>query len=155
MSNKFPLMLSPCPGIGHPFTPNLSSFIVDIVARQKLAWDVSDANFLLKQLPSCRQNAIMSLSRWAADGTIAEWIGPRWPRTLLHGMGYGAVRARIWGTIGAPFVWDKERRFKIRAELDAAFFHLYGVGAMMSITLWTASEHSVATIPSASPGQKR
>ena len=30
---------------------------------------------------------------------------------------------------GAPFVWDEERRFKIRAELDAAFFHLYGVDA--------------------------
>ena len=28
---------------------------------------------------------------------------------------------------GAPFVWDEDRRFKIRAELDAAFFHLYGV----------------------------
>jgi hypothetical protein len=24
-------------------------------------------------------------------------------------------------------VWDEERRFKIRAELDAAFFHLYGI----------------------------
>jgi len=26
-----------------------------------------------------------------------------------------------------PFRWDDERRLKIRCELDAAFFHLYGV----------------------------
>jgi hypothetical protein len=24
-------------------------------------------------------------------------------------------------------VWDEERRFQLRCELDAAFFHLYGV----------------------------
>ena len=26
-----------------------------------------------------------------------------------------------------PFRWDVERRFLIRCELDAAFFHLYGI----------------------------
>ena len=26
-----------------------------------------------------------------------------------------------------PFEWNGERRFDIRAELDAAFFHLYGI----------------------------
>ena len=26
-----------------------------------------------------------------------------------------------------PFRWDEERRFPMRAELDAAFFHLYGI----------------------------
>jgi hypothetical protein len=29
------------------------------------------------------------------------------------------------GYAGPPFVWDEERRFLLRAELDAAFFHLY------------------------------
>ena len=27
----------------------------------------------------------------------------------------------------SPFRWDPERRFVIRCELDAAFFHLYGI----------------------------
>jgi len=27
----------------------------------------------------------------------------------------------------SPFPWDDERRFLIRCELDAAFFHLYGL----------------------------
>jgi hypothetical protein len=28
---------------------------------------------------------------------------------------------------GAPFIWDENRRTSIRAELDAAYFHLYGL----------------------------
>jgi hypothetical protein len=28
---------------------------------------------------------------------------------------------------GPPFVWDPARRFQLRCDLDAAFFHLYGI----------------------------
>jgi len=28
---------------------------------------------------------------------------------------------------GEPFGWKPERRFQLRCELDAAFFHLYGL----------------------------
>ncbi|NLX27083.1 MAG: class I SAM-dependent DNA methyltransferase, partial [Lentisphaerae bacterium] len=31
------------------------------------------------------------------------------------------------GYNGPPFIWNEERRFEIRCELDAAFFHLYGI----------------------------
>src|SRR5207249_3242045 len=31
------------------------------------------------------------------------------------------------GYIGDPFGWDQERRFFLRCELDAAFFHQYGI----------------------------
>jgi hypothetical protein len=34
--------------------------------------------------------------------------------------------ARDLGDNGTPFQWEEERRFGMRAELDAAFFHLYG-----------------------------
>jgi len=33
--------------------------------------------------------------------------------------------ARDCGWAGPPFYWDEERRFLLRCELDAAFFHLY------------------------------
>jgi len=36
--------------------------------------------------------------------------------------------ARDCGYEGPPFRWDEERRFQLRCELDAAFFHLYGIG---------------------------
>ena len=35
--------------------------------------------------------------------------------------------ARDLGDDGPPFRWDEERRFVMRAELDAAYFHLYGI----------------------------
>jgi hypothetical protein len=35
--------------------------------------------------------------------------------------------ARDVGLATPPFRWDDERRFLIRCELDAAFFHLYGI----------------------------
>ncbi len=35
--------------------------------------------------------------------------------------------ARDCGYSGPPFRWDEERRFSLRCELDAAFFHLYGI----------------------------
>jgi hypothetical protein len=35
--------------------------------------------------------------------------------------------ARDCGYDGPPFRWDNERRFLIRCELDAAYFHLYGI----------------------------
>jgi hypothetical protein len=35
--------------------------------------------------------------------------------------------ARDLGDEGPPFRWDDERRTMLRAELDAAYFHLYGL----------------------------
>lgn len=36
--------------------------------------------------------------------------------------------ARDLGYEGAPFAWDPERRFQLRCELDALYFHLYQIG---------------------------
>ena len=35
--------------------------------------------------------------------------------------------AQDCGFNGPPFRWDEARRFLLRCELDAAFFHLYGI----------------------------
>ena len=35
--------------------------------------------------------------------------------------------ARDLGDEGEPFRWDEERRARLRAELDAFFFRLYGI----------------------------
>jgi hypothetical protein len=31
------------------------------------------------------------------------------------------------GNVRPPFVWDEDRRLRLRAKLDAVFFHLYGI----------------------------
>jgi hypothetical protein len=33
------------------------------------------------------------------------------------------------GKVKPPFVWDDDRRLKLRAKLDAVYFHLYGVAS--------------------------
>ncbi len=35
--------------------------------------------------------------------------------------------AQDCGYNGPPFRWDEERRFLLRCELDATYFHLYGI----------------------------
>jgi hypothetical protein len=46
----------------------------------------------------------------------------RW--TFSH---YGTLFAHDVDYSGPPFRWDPERRFLLRCEIDAAFFHLYGI----------------------------
>jgi hypothetical protein len=103
----------------------LNSFVLDYVARTS----VGGANlnfFLLKQLPVPPPDTFEQRCAWSTDITLAEWIFPR----VLE-LTYTAVDmepfARDLGYQGPPFVWDDERRFWIRAELDAGFFHVYGV----------------------------
>ncbi|MCY3999471.1 MAG: hypothetical protein OXF84_01515 [Bacteroidetes bacterium] len=43
--------------------------------------------------------------------------------SLADGMGYISES----GEVQPPFVWDPQQRLNLRAKLDAAFFHLYGV----------------------------
>ncbi len=51
---------------------------------------------------------------------------PPRPRTRLHRLRYDPL-ARDLGDEGEPFRWNEDRRAQLRAELDAYFFHLYGI----------------------------
>jgi hypothetical protein len=60
--------------------------------------------------------------------TTADWIKPR-VLELVYTSHSLEPFARDLGYTGKPFAWEPERRFALRCELDAAFFHLYGIGA--------------------------
>jgi hypothetical protein len=102
---------------------NLSSFVLDYAARQKFA-GTSMAYFVLKQLPILPPNIYDEPTRWLGNAALAAWI-----RARVLELSYTAwdmeAFARDLGDGGAPFRWDEERRTLIRAEVDAAFFHLY------------------------------
>lgn len=49
------------------------------------------------------------------------------PRTYPYTAWDLAPFAQDLGWVGPPFRWNVERRVLLRAELDAAFFHLYGL----------------------------
>lgn len=54
------------------------------------------------------------------------WVRPRILELSYTAFDIEPFAADI-GDGGPPFRWDEARRFAMRAELDAAFFHLYGI----------------------------
>ncbi len=104
----------------------LNAFIFDYIARQKVA-NTSFTFFYLKQLPLLPPSVVTSPARWHPNASVASWLVPR-VLELTYTAHDLAPFARDLGYNGPPFVWDEERRFLLRAELDAAFFHLYGIG---------------------------
>lgn len=104
---------------------NLCSFVLDYCARQKMAGTHLTYGYL-NQLPVLPPEAYEQKCPWDAECKLNEWVTPR---TLE--LSYTAYDmedlARDHGDDGPPFRWDEERRFSVRAELDAAYFHLYSV----------------------------
>ncbi|WP_260478442.1 Eco57I restriction-modification methylase domain-containing protein [Nonomuraea sp. WAC 01424] len=104
---------------------NLSSFVLDYISRQKLT-GTSMAFFILKQLPVVPPERYSRPVEWLRGASLANWVEMR-ALELTYTAWDMELFARELGDVGPPFVWNDERRFSIRAELDAAYFHLYGV----------------------------
>lgn len=126
VGHKFPLVLSEQrPTLLASFYADLCSYALDYAARQKVG-GTSLTYFILKQLPVFPPIAYEERAVWSKATTVEAWILPRvleltytaWDlESFAHDVGYD----------GPPFRWDPERRFLLRCELDAAFFHLYGI----------------------------
>jgi len=101
---------------------NFCAIAFDFVVRQKLG-GVNLLYFIAKQLPVMAPGRFENVHLWTG-GNGRDWI---WPRVLE--LEYTAWDLRPFavdcGWSGPPFRWDVERRFLLRCELDAAFFHLY------------------------------
>ncbi|MFE7113866.1 Eco57I restriction-modification methylase domain-containing protein [Streptomyces sp. NPDC057654] len=95
---------------------NSISMALDYVLRQKLG-GTNLSNFLFEQLP------------FIAPEIIAKHVGSLTPRILelTYTTTDMTAFARDIGDTGIPFRWDEDRRTIIRVELDALFFHLYGI----------------------------
>jgi hypothetical protein len=105
---------------------NLNAVVIDFVTRNKIGGQ--NLNFFaVKQLPVLPPAVFVRHCPWHASATLADWI---WPRVLelVYTAWDMELFARDMGDAGPPFRWDIERRARIRAELDAAFFVLYGLG---------------------------
>ncbi|MCX7623944.1 MAG: SAM-dependent methyltransferase [Thermomicrobium sp.] len=104
---------------------NLNSLVLDFVARQKLV--STDLTYtVMKQLPILPPAAYDQPCPWSPGETVAAWLRPR-VLELVYTAWDLAPFARDLGDDGPPFRWDAERRAQLRAELDAAFFLLYGL----------------------------
>jgi hypothetical protein len=118
-------LLALAPRGGWLLQANLSAFIFDYCARQKSA-GTHLKYFLMKQLPVLPPDTYDQPTPWAPAQSLAAWIEPRVLELSYTARDMDGF-ARDLGDTGPPFVWDEDRRFAIRAELDAAYFHLYDV----------------------------
>lgn len=125
VGNKFPLVFPRKPAHGVFLHAVWSSLAFDYVARQKLS-GTGMTYFIVKQI-SCPPPAVIDESvGWCPERTLSEWITP-----YVLELSYTSWRLRPYaqemGDHGAPFHWNPERRSLLRADLDAAFLHVYGL----------------------------
>lgn len=124
--NTFFLMFSNDNGKGLPLLmANDNSMVFDYFARQKIGGTHATYGFF-QQLPVLPPQTYETGCAWSLDTKLADWLRPR----VLE-LTYTAWDLKPFaednGFDGPPFRWDEERRFLLRCELDAAFFHLYGI----------------------------
>lgn len=103
----------------------LDSTVADYAARQKVGGTHLKYH-MFKQLAVLPPSLYSSSSFWSPDMTTSDWVFPR-VLELSYTAWDLAPLAKDCGYDGPPFRWDEERRFLLRCELDAGFFHLYGV----------------------------
>jgi hypothetical protein len=126
VGNKFPLILSAqSPRQVALLCASLTSFALDFAARQKVGGTTLNF-FLVEQFPVLPPATYDRAVPWDRSQTVGGWLTPR-VLELTYAARDLAGFAKDLGYDGPPFRWDEERRAHLRAELDACFFHLYGM----------------------------
>ncbi|MEU8506284.1 hypothetical protein AB0C40_16500 [Streptomyces brevispora] len=80
----------------------------------------------LEQLPVLAPSEYAQPVTWLGGEPPESWIRDRVLELTYTSYEMGPWAKRL-GDNGAPFIWDEDRRFLMRAELDAAYFHLYDI----------------------------
>lgn len=104
---------------------NFCSFIFDYYVRQFVG-GLHLSDFIMYQMPVLSPSIYSNLSPWSDKESLLWWIKSRVLELTYTAFDLEGF-ARDVGYEGPPFVWDDERRFRLRCELDAAYFHLYGI----------------------------
>jgi hypothetical protein len=111
------------PSKASAFIGCLNSFALDYCARQSVGGSHLTYSYL-KQFPMPNPSTLGLRAPWDSERSIEEWFFARVAELVYTAWDHERF-LRDGGNSWSPFVWDEERRFLIRAELDAAFFHLY------------------------------
>ncbi|WP_440081593.1 Eco57I restriction-modification methylase domain-containing protein [Streptosporangium sp. LJ11] len=102
-----------------------NTFVYDYCLRNALS-QPSVPQGTSEQLPIPKPETFFSSSPWQKSLTLQKWILSRFIELTYTGWILEDF-AKELEYDGAPFIWDEERRVLLRAELDAAFFHLYEI----------------------------
>lgn len=104
---------------------NIASLAFDFCARQKVG-GTNLKYFVMRQLPVVPPATFMESAMWQRSQVLGHWVTQRAIELSFTARDLEPF-ARDLNYQGRPFRWDATRRSILRAELDAAFFHLYGV----------------------------
>ena len=102
---------------------NVNSLPLDWVARASIG-GVNMSYFIVKQLPILPPEAYIEES--PPGPAWVELVVPRVLELTYTAWDLQAF-AEDLGYEGEPFVWDEERRHKLKSELDAIYAHMYGL----------------------------
>lgn len=123
VGDKYLLMLIDSADAASFLVGLFNSLVFDYCARQKVG-GTNLKFFTMKQLPVLPPGIFAQPCPWNAALSVGEFVRLR-VLELTYTAWDLAPFARDLGYDGPPFRFDPERRFALRCELDAAFFHLY------------------------------
>ena len=108
---------------------NLNAYVYDYVARQKVGNNHLNF-FIVEQLPTLPPDTYADKCPWSKKETLEQWVSERVLKLscTAEDMIPLAKACGFKGSRGdGVHIWKEPERAVLRAELDAAYFHLYGI----------------------------
>jgi hypothetical protein len=104
---------------------NLNSFVYDFVCRQKIG-GVNLSYFIINQIPTLPPDAYSEYCPWDHRKTLEKWISER---VLKLTCTSNDMKPLAKAVKFKPPVhkWNPAKRLDLQAQLDAAYFLLYGI----------------------------
>lgn len=104
---------------------NLNAFVYDFIARQKLG-GTTFGFYHLEQIPTLPPDAYEDKCPWDKNQTLERWVSERVLRLTCTSNDMRPL-AEAAGFKPGIVKWKEAERDQLRAELDAAYFRLYGI----------------------------
>ncbi len=103
----------------------LDSYVLDYAGAREVG-GTHMTFFVVKQLPIPTPTSLDEPAPWSPGETITSWMTSRVLELTYTAIDLAGFAADL-GYGGPPFRWNPEHRRHLRAELDAACFHIYGL----------------------------
>ena len=104
---------------------NLNSFAYDYICRQKIGGN-NLSYFIINQIPTFHPDFYEEKCPWDKKQTLEKWISERVLKLTCTSNDMIPL-AEAAGFEGKVYKWKMDDRNKLMAELDAAYFILYGI----------------------------
>jgi len=130
VTNKFVLALTHVsPRTQCALLANFNAFVFDYTTRQKIG-GITLNFFIVQQLPTLPPDTYEGKCPWSKRETLEHWISERVLKLSCTAEDMIPL-AKACGFTGSRgdgvHIWKEKERAELRAELDAAYFILYGI----------------------------